>query len=1465
MSKSCLRTASLCSLVACVILLCLADSLFAAEPIVVGAAKLSGTKATLKASNPGVEKKTYVVVGDVSTVVKLPLGRVEVQAFVRDNGKGDAFRATPISLTAGGDAAKPGESTKQTVDALSAGSPLKLKLINRADRLTLRVQQGALSADAKKEVLKLETSSGAPGGPATDFTTPKKKKSDDPLAELGLSEAPPVDASAAVVPMVLLERIEIRSLSGSALVTGVTSDKLTYEPGETAEITVVLENLAPKPVRGKLTVEQVRGLSERTTIFSGDVDLAAGATSALTYKAPVGESLWGRGIEARLDTPEGTDVGTHAFSVVTNPWMVALHGRGLPQFGSETWTAEQAEQEAEKIARANMARYENMYEAFAWAPCDFSKMTIDDDATFHSGQTQYTKNRRSLATLHKVFHRYGLSAITYGKACAAGTPGVEYALRHPEQMNVFSKAGFAHESISVDVLDRMLEGRYRRHGRDEDFWQSWISSWTLIGNQAAIDFGCDEIVRSAKQFGWDGVRYDGHFNAFRNPAMSARVVKYAADRIQSQLPGFALGYNYCGPQHNTAEGAATDVELAACARSGGLIMSEYYRGILGPIATNIEHLRAVGDATRLHGGYFLCIADESSEWSHALMLAGGARPMGGGGHFNKFATRFSEYVFDPTMRRLGDPKKILRPTANAEFRWDAFVYEKPVAADRSLLIMQLVNATDELTLRSIYQPPTGVSGPRSDVSFQLALPAGYQAEKVTVCSDPVNFATTTSPAADGKIAIPQLDVWSLVVVELKRDPSMTSLDKLCEVPLDFTKYSPLAAEKWRAELQIGASVGQDVKAVNEATVKITPELLDKILAAGKPIDNDPGSKAYEPADFAAHQTGIDAKLAADLPEPPKFDLRRNGRPDVLVVRGVFSHWDRIEQAAAMLPGVEVRDAALTNGRIACSVALAKDNVACLEGWPTREELAELDVVVLDDIPATAFTLEQRRDLRDFVAAGGSLYVLGGWYSLSKGSWEGSFLEDVLPVEVVQSSHLLRLKDSVVGGVDFDASVELKKEFDVDPSAAVEWVNHVRVRPAATIGRSTGKQPLLVSGKHGAGQVVVWTGSHSGRPKLPYWESAAWPKFNAEILKKLLQGSEAVSKPAAAIAARLAKETQALSGSALEDALDGGSKPSGRKPAAGTTSGSKVTTDDVDRLRFLLTHGGEREALAAATYLLENPAKVDPKHYEELIEAIGPKITGDAGWSALGEKYLQNPPLLLDTLVAEIAAAAVKTVRFETIERWKLQDPVMRLRCIAAGGDAAALPTLEAELKAIQQQEAKWATLQATDTYSPATVSDIYRTRLLRPFLAQALWRCGKRDATVAGELAQGILELPYYEWRQHWVLDGARASLRDAIQQGQTGLDAKTQIRNSEAAIKSFARARRLLSAQLDPAKLGLEPATCQAVATALAKVDSRKSLPLALRYVRAIPADKLGEFAPLTEAKLADVRQLYTERSAAK
>lgn len=1165
-------------------LACLAASLGlrAAEPAVIQAASLPGQKYYLK------DRQTLCVPAPgVSLERAAAAGRVRIQAWFRFNGKGEAYRLTPFTLSVGE------ERAAATVDALAAGAPLTLGLVNREPQLTVTICQGALPPEAKTEWQRLATAAATGKGPddGLDAGGGGRKGGNELDGDLAAIEDEPRDAAAHALPLLLLERIEISRMSGGLLVTEVTGDRVTCRPGESVTAEITLENLAAKSMGGTLVVETAEGLGPFVPLFTGPVTVEPRRPLKQRVAVPAGQALWGRGVRARIETADGTDTGAWAFGVVTDACMAAFPGSGLPQFGSQLWTAEETEAKCEAIAHANIASGCNMYEAFAWAPCDFSRMTIDTDAPFHSGQTQYAKTRKVLQTLHQVLHRHGIACVTYGKACASGYPGVEYALKHPEQMNVFSPAGFCHESMNVDVLDRMMENRYRSHGRDEDFWQSWISCWVLIGNRAAMDFGCDEIARSARQFAWDGVRYDGHFTYWQNPAMAARVVQHCKERIDKQVPGFVHGYNYCGPAQNTAEGAFSDIELAACARNGGLIMSEYYRNLVGPVKDNIEHLRWAGDATRLHGGYFLCISDEASAWNAALVLAGGARPMGGAGTFRRFATRFSAVVLDPTMRRLQDPGRVIRPGTNTDFRWDAFVYEKPAGPDKSWLIMQLVNVTDKLTFHGQYRAPTGVSAPREGVTFDLVLPAGYEAgTTVFACGDPATLAPMPATLAGGRLSVPRVDIWTLVAVELRRQAGVTPLHTLCEVPLKFADSAAAgkSKEEARADLMIGAAFGPDtVKAVNEARVKITPELLDKVLAQGPPEDNHAAAKAGQPADFTKHRDGIDAKLLPGENAEP-FALRRNGRTDILFVRGVFSHLDRLEQAFANLTAAEVRVAWLDNGRAACGSTLATTNACALGGWPDRTGLATTDILVLDDIPATAFSVQQRRELRDYVRAGGSLLVLGGWYSLSKGSWEGSFLEEVLPVQTVQVPHLRRLPavEAVITAAPAFAEVLGGAAPDFGPQPAVAWANHVQLRESARVLLKTGSYPLLVWGQAGAGRVAVWSGSHSGEPQAPYWQSPAWNALLTRLLAKLAESATAVTPPDPKVVQRADQALEALQamdvGALADDEGD-------EQPAKG--KGGK--TDTVALLTQLLTAGREADARFAAGFILTHPARWRP--------------------------------------------------------------------------------------------------------------------------------------------------------------------------------------------------------------------------------------------------------------------------------
>ena len=69
--------------------------------------------------------------------------------------------------------------------------------------------------------------------------------------------------------------------------------------------------------------------------------------------------------------------------------------------------------------------------------------------------------------------------------------------------------------------------------------------------------------------------------------------------------------------------------------------------------------------------------------------------------------------------------------------------------------------------------------------------------------------------------------------------------------------------------------------------------------------------------------------------------------------------------------------------------------------PSRlSELRRFDAIVLQDVPATDFTLDQQSSLREFVRSlGHGLVALGGANSYSLGGYKGTPLEEVLPVKM----------------------------------------------------------------------------------------------------------------------------------------------------------------------------------------------------------------------------------------------------------------------------------------------------------------------------------------------------------------------------------------------------------------------------------------------------------------------------------
>lgn len=174
-------------------------------------------------------------------------------------------------------------------------------------------------------------------------------------------------------------------------------------------------------------------------------------------------------------------------------------------------------------------------------------------------------------------------------------------------------------------------------------------------------------------------------------------------------------------------------------------------------------------------------------------------------------------------------------------------------------------------------------------------------------------------------------------------------------------------------------------------------------------------------------------------------------------------------------------------------------------FPTEsEELRRFDVVLLSDVGANTFLLTpetfthsriapNRLELiRDYVAAGGALLMVGGYMSFAgidgKARFGSSPLADVLPVTMLDTDDRVELPQG------FSAET-LAPEHPALAGAAGVWppllgYNRVRPRAGATVLVRHGEDPILAVGTFGAGRTAAFMSDlapHWAPPQFVAWE------------------------------------------------------------------------------------------------------------------------------------------------------------------------------------------------------------------------------------------------------------------------------------------------------------------------------------------------------------------------------------------
>ena len=149
------------------------------------------------------------------------------------------------------------------------------------------------------------------------------------------------------------------------------------------------------------------------------------------------------------------------------------------------------------------------------------------------------------------------------------------------------------------------------------------------------------------------------------------------------------------------------------------------------------------------------------------------------------------------------------------------------------------------------------------------------------------------------------------------------------------------------------------------------------------------------------------------------------RPSVLIVEGTRGNGTSLRSSLLRTTfNVTVRDPAGLTERLS--------------------DLAAFDVIVLADVPATALSFDKQKALQEYVRSSGKgLVVTGGGQSFGKGGYEGSTLQETLPLQVKSRAEGKRPPAALLLIVDASGSMDTPRggptRIDMAKSAAASAV------------------------------------------------------------------------------------------------------------------------------------------------------------------------------------------------------------------------------------------------------------------------------------------------------------------------------------------------------------------------------------------------------------------------------------------
>jgi hypothetical protein len=543
-----------------------------------------------------------------------------------------------------------------------------------------------------------------------------------------------------------------------------------YKPSESAEFEVVAKNFSSEPQEAVLAVGVTGRLADWREGSRQTLALGPRQSRSIQVTVPLAAESFGTAVEARLlRDAQPFDRAQDFIGVHENPWMVGIGGTLQGDFIGRAKT-----DAVENLLTRARHKYANWLEVFFWAPDDWGNLTPTADR-WYSGQTSYLMRSDKLKDFIGRAHARGIKVVTYGKHIACGPDGAELMRRRPEW--------FRDAWADVRQLDEWNDDDARAKKGSVFSWQKFAVDFN---RPDALAHGIRQIADSAAMYGWDGVRFDGHYTV-SSDAVSAWNVRQLKEALWAKRPDFLLGFNYAFAPDSYP---AITREMREAMAGGGMWMQEaigqhegysidgsVYRTWTTPQnesrAFAPNELKQAKLVNSLGGQYHCILALKPTPigvYKLIYSLIAGARSVYGSheevpgcGNWGRFMTRWSAFLWHPHLVVVERPDDRIVVEASQIF-WRPLVQEFVDTPTRKFTVVHLVNPSpdDRIAYTTLPEPVEGFEVKINATPGARIERVGFVRPDVEPYDVPVNNLANPKEA---RVKVPGLAIWGMVIVE----------------------------------------------------------------------------------------------------------------------------------------------------------------------------------------------------------------------------------------------------------------------------------------------------------------------------------------------------------------------------------------------------------------------------------------------------------------------------------------------------------------------------------------------------------------------------------------------------------------------------------------------------------------------------------------------------------------------------